>query len=352
MAWIKRNLYFVITVVVGLGLTGYCAYLLFSALDQNKADSDKYSSDQASLHALQTKSPFPDQQNIKAAETDAERVRTFLSEFRKPFAGFPEPTKLDDRHFKEYLQNTIAQLGLEATNAGVGLPANCTFGFSQEVNLLNYPSESIVPWMQEMTEMKAILHILYAAKINYLEKIKRPVVVGEDMLGDDYVAVGPTTNTSGVVVPYMVNFRAFSAEIANVLAGIAASSNCLIVKTIHVSPSREPLPQLSDLQPAAPPPVQMVYQPIPQPLNPFMNPNGLGGGGRGDPRSERRRGLMPPPQFAPVAPTPTVPTGPVIVLTETPLFVTIYIDVVKLKAADVPAPAAAPTANPGRRGER
>jgi len=32
--------------------------------------------------------------------------------------------------------------------------------------------------------------------------------------------------------------------------------------------------------------------------------------------------------------------------------VTIYIDVVKLKAADVPAPAAAPTANPGRRGER
>jgi len=348
MAWIKRNLYFVITVVVGMGLAGYCGYLLFSALDQNKADSDKYFSDSGSLHTLQTKSPFPDQQNIKAAELDAERVRTFLAEFRQPFAGFPMPTKLDDRHFKEYLQNTINQFGREATNAGVGLPANCTFAFSQQVNVLNYSSDSILPWMQELTEMKAILHILYAAKINYLEKIRRPPVVGEEMLGDDYMAVGPTTNTSGVVTPYSLNFRAFSAEIANVLAGIAASSNCLIVKTMDVSPSREPLPQLIDLQPA-PPPQMFQFQPQPQPQ--FPNPFGPApGAGRGY-REQRRMQLQPQPQqFAPGTPTPTIATGPVTFLTETPLFVTIYIDVVKLKAPDVPAPA--PAANPARRAER
>jgi hypothetical protein len=348
MAWLKRNLYFVITVVVGLGLAGYCGYLLYSALDQNKADSEKYFSDQGNLHTMETKNPFPDPPNIKAAEVDAERVRTFLSEFRQPFAGFPAPDKLDDRRFKEYLQKTINEFGLEATNAGVGLRPGYNFAFSQQVNVLNYSSDSIVPWMEQITEMKAILHILYAAKINYFEKIQRPTVVGEDALGDDYMVVGPTTNSSGVVTPYMVNFRAFSAEIANVLAGIAASSNCLIVKTIHVSPSREALPQLNDLQPAAPPP-PMQFRPQPPPDSPYNNPFGQRpGGGRGGYREQRMQPTPPPmAQQQPTA-TATIPSAPMTFLTETPLFVTIYIDVVKLKPLEAPPAAAAAT--PQRRG--
>src|SRR5665213_2440484 len=136
MAWIKRNLYFVITMVVGLGLTGYCGYLLYSALDQNKADREKFFSDKGSLDLLRKKNPFPDEQNIEAAKSDADRVGAFLEEFRKPFADFPAPPKLDDRRFKEYLQNSISQFTLQATNAGVGLPAGYAFSFSQQMSPL------------------------------------------------------------------------------------------------------------------------------------------------------------------------------------------------------------------------
>jgi hypothetical protein len=352
MAWIKRNLYFVITVVVGLGVAGYCGYLLYSALDQNKEDSTKFFSDNASLDTLKKKKPFPDSENIKAAEADAERVRTFLAEFRKPFAGFPVPPKMDDQHFHEYLQNTIVQFRLEATNAGVGLPAGYAFSFAPQMTPLNYASESIAPWMQQLTEIKAILHILYGAKINYLERIKRPTVTGEDMTTDDYLQMNTVSNTWGMTTPYMINFRSFSAEIANVLAGFAASSNYFVVKTIHVEPSREPLPQLPDVvQPETPAPVpQYRYQPPPDnPFNPFMQ----GGPGRGN-RERRPGGLMPPVQYqyAPAVPPPAAPTGPATILRETPLFVTIYIDVVKLKAPEAPAPAPAATARPSRRGER
>jgi hypothetical protein len=359
MPWIKRNLYFVITVVVGLGVTGFCAYLLLSALDQNKAASEKYSQDKNNLETLEKKVPYPDRENIDAAQKDAVRVQTFLSEFAKPFAGFPPPPTLNDQQFKDYLLKCIQQFGADATNAGVGLPPPnpnpYAFSFSQQVSVFNYPGEAITPWLQELTEIRAILRILYDAKINYLQTIHRPPAPGEEAASDDYMQVGTVTNTAGTVVttPYMINFRGFSAEIANVLAGIAASSNCLIVRAIHVQPSRDPLPQLSELlAPAPPEQPRQFFQPQPQPMpmpdNPFMQQNG-------NPRSGPRRPFMQP-QFQPqpVNQPPPGPTGPVAVLSETPLFVTIYIDVVKLKALEAqPPPSAEGTpAGPRRRGPR
>jgi len=340
MAWIKRNLYFVITVVVGLALTGFCGYKLYSALDQNKTDSNNYSSDESSMESLRKKPLYPNKDNIQAAQSDSERVRGFLNEFHKPFASFPQPPKLDDQQFKDYLQKIITRFGTQASNAGVGLPPGYRFSFGQQVDVFNYPADAIAPWMQELTEMDAILQILYNAKINYLVKIKRPVIAGEPIMGDDYTATGTVTNTSSGMTktPYMVNFRAFSAEIANVLAGIAASSNCFIVKTIYVSPSREPLPVIAEPPPPPPPQVQMRQFQFPPPES---QPNPFSPGGPGGRFRERRQG-PPPPEYSQAyqqAQAPAAAAGPVNVISETPLFVTLHIDVVKLKAPEPPAPA-------------
>jgi hypothetical protein len=337
-------------------VTGFCGYLLLSDLDQNKEASAKYSSDKSSLESFEKKVPYPDRPNIEAAEKDAVRVRDFLAEFRKPFAGFPPQPTLNDQQFKAYLQQCIQQFAADATNAGVGLPppnpVPYAFSFSQQVNVFNYPSDAIQPWMQELTEIKAILRILFDAKINYLQAIRRPAVPGEEAAGDDYMQAGIVSNASTVVTPYCVNFRGFSSEIANVLAGVAASSNCLIVRVLHVDPSKEPLPQLAELQQPTPAPVpQYQFQPQPtpdMPNNPFMQQN-MGGRMRGE-----RRGFGPPPpmQGQPAYQPPPGPTGPTTILIETPLFVTIYIDVVKLKALEPPPPAAVTPAGPRRRAER
>ena len=338
MAWIKRNLYFVITVAVALGVTGYCGYLLYSALGENVAASEKYAASRSGLDELLKKPVSPSPENIHAAEQDAGRVRTFLAEFRKPFAPFPTPPKLDIREFNTYLQKTIAQFGAEATNAGVGMRPDYAFSFSQQLPKINHPAEAIAPWMQELEEIKAILHILYTAKVNYLEKIKRVAVCADDSGSDDYIQFNNTTNQWGVVSPYVVNFRGFSAEIANVLAGVAASSNCFIVKTIYVSPSREPLPVIAEPPPPPPPQVQMRQFQFPPPES---QPNPFSPGGPGGRFRERRQG-PPPPEYSQAyqqAQAPAAAAGPVNVISETPLFVTLHIDVVKLKAPEPPAPA-------------
>ena len=342
MAWIKRNLYFVITVVVGLGLTGYCVYLLLAAVSDNAAAKTTFDEATNNLIQLQNSRPFPSPENIHAAEADAERVKSFKGEFLKAFYGFPTPPKMDDHLFKDYLQKTINKFGAEATNAGVNMNAGYAFGFGQQQGKYIYPAECINPWMQELEEMEVILHVLYSAKINFLEHIKRPLVSPNDQ-SDDYIQLSTVTNANGVVTPYRLEFRAFSSEIANVLAGFAASSNCIIVKAPLVEKSTVQLPDL-------PPP------PTPQPVAPpvFMRPRLTEFPSDQPPTGRGMRGERPifrpqPVQPTQVVPVPTGPTPPVTILREKPLFVTLYVEVVKLKALETNSAASAPRARTGAR---
>jgi hypothetical protein len=332
MAWIKRNLFFVITVVVGLGLSGYCGYLLFAALGDNAKAVEAYSGATNQLQQLRDKKPYPSKENIQAAEADADRVRAFKGEFLKLFSGFPTPPKLDDRQFTEYLKKTIYQFGAEATNAGVNLNPGYAFGFSGQMDKLSYPAECIQPWMQELEEIKPILHILCNAKINFLDKIKRPQVSPNDTSGaDDYTPFSTVTNQNGVVTPYRLEFRAFSAEIADVLAGIAASSNCFIVKAPFITKSTVPLPDVNQYQPPTVAPPREYYRPRVRPRTEYTpdsseSPGRPGGENRFRPRPQMER--------VPEAEPPPAPSLPVTILREKPLFVTLYIEVVKLKALE------------------
>ncbi len=327
MAWIKRNLFFVITAAIGLAVTGYCGYLLYAALADNSAVGDEYTTTVNSLKDLQQKKPYPNKDNIKSAKADQDRVQAFLADFRKAFAPFPIPPKEDDRGFKDHLERTIYQLGWDATNAGVLLPDDYAFSFSQIRDKLSYSPECIVPWMQQLEEIKVICHILYRSKINYLEMLQRCPVCSDDPPGSDYLQASSTTNQWGVVTPYKVMFRGFSTEVAAVLAGFAGSSNCFIVKDIDVTQSKAPLPQV--VVPVAP---QPVYVPTPQPQpNPYLMNGGMESrrmGERGEYSREFRR---PPPQAAAAPAAPPTPAGPVTILSESLLFVTVSVDIVKLK---------------------
>jgi hypothetical protein len=349
MAWIKRNLIFVITVLVGLGVSGYCGYLLYSAMQESEAAKAQYESAQSALSALQHKKPFPSNANIEMARADAEQGQVLLAGFQKNFARFPTPPKMDDRSFNDYLHKVILQFGTEATNAGVALPANYQFTFSRQMDELDYPPGSIDLWMQQLQEMQVLLHILFDAKINYLELIKRPSIGPNDVAGDE-VLVGPSkANSWGEVSSYMVSFRAFSKEIADVLAGIASSSNCFVLTAIYVSPSRATLPQVAEEAETSAAAPSVANRPQPQtqyqrPVYPGAMPGRRGYGPPGRPPTaspyQPRIAQSAPAPAAPAA--PAAPTAPETILGEKPLFVTIYIDLIKLNKPAVPQAAANP----------
>jgi hypothetical protein len=337
MVWIKRNLLFVISVAVGLLLTGYCGYLLYNSLDANSGVSDEYKTTLGNLEGFEEKVPYPSKENIQAAKADQDRVRSFLAEFRKSFAAFPPTPVKDDKGFKIYLEENLVRFRAEAADAGVQLPPDYDFSFSGLIGKLNYSPGSITPWMRELQEMSAILKILYQAKINYLSTLCRvPVSIDDAGSVDCLLQATTVTNQWGVVTPYKITFRGFSTEIAAVMEGFARSSNCFIIKAIDVAPDTTVQPivvqTVAQPQPAAP-----AYAPPPR--DPYQNPPLYPGERHGGPPGMRPplTPYRPPPvNQAPAVPNPAAAMAapPAIILTENPLLVTISVDVVKLKTAE------------------
>ncbi len=322
MAWVKRNLIFVIIIAVGVLATGYCGYLLYAAVGANSGVSSDYASTLDQLKTLQDAKPPATKENIQAAKDDQERVQKFLADFGKSFAPFPVARKVDDREFVDVLQLTLRRFAAEATNAGVVLTPDFAFSFSQERQKVSFAPECIDGWMQEMEELNVILNILFTAKINYLEQIQR-VPVCQDDNSDDCLQTLSVSNQWGVLTPYKLTFRGFSTELAAVLSGFADSSNCFLVKYVNVTPSHAQLPQVIEQQPEP----QQRYIPQPQ-YHPYLEEGGEGGRRRGGGRIPYRQAA---PQMMIAA--PAGPAPPETILQETPLYITLVVDVVKLKMA-------------------
>ena len=179
-----------------------------------------------------------------------------------------------------------------------------------------------------------------------MERIQRPSVAPEDVGGDDYTQFSSVTNQYGVVTPYGVRIPGLQLRrLPMCWSSIAASSNCIIVKTIYIAKSMGPAagsaaiaanPGAAASHASAAPAPTTLYRSFCISDARDRNPS--------DRRSQR---VMPPPQYAPVLTEPTAPAGPalpVTILREKPLFVTLYLEVYKLKMPEPPAPAAAPRA--------
>jgi hypothetical protein len=119
------------------------------------------------------------------------------------------------------------------------------------------------------------------------------------------------------------------------MEGFARSSNCFIIQAIAVNPDTSV--QSLVVQPPAQQPAA-AYAPRPQNPNPAQNPNlGLNRQGRDRGMPAWMRQAPAPVAAAPVAAVPgggvSVPSV-VTILSESPLLVTVSVNVVKLKASE------------------
>ena len=242
MAWIKRNLFFVIGMAAGLLLTGYCVWLFTRDLASNSTvDNDlQEATRQYDALANNPKVPYPSEENIQHAREDQTKVKQLVDQLHTAFPPFPAPPKLDVKGFSEYLETTLFDLRHRATNAGVSLPDDFAFAFTDQRGKLNYPLECIPLWLQQLAEINSLCDILYRARINSLLVLKRVsisssndmIVTFGDLLGSQ------VTNTPfGTVTPYKIEFKCFSKDLAAVLDGLARSSHCFVVKNIVVRPA-------------------------------------------------------------------------------------------------------------------
>ncbi len=245
MAWIKRNLYFVIGSFIALALMGWAGYYLYSQWAQNNTILATLNEDYEKLRSLNSQTPHPGSgaiDNDKAAREQRQELLAFLKQPRIYFqriAPIPSGAHLNDQDFTSALSHTIDQLQRDATNASVALPPNYGFSFEAQRPRVQFAPGSLGPLSVQLGEVKTIAEVLFHAKINSLDNLRREKVSVDDASGPqtDYLSDKSVTNELAVMTPYEVTFRCFSSELAAVLAGFAGTSNGFIIKTINVEPA-------------------------------------------------------------------------------------------------------------------
>jgi hypothetical protein len=351
MDWIKRNLYFLIGSLVALALMGLAGWYLYSKWDLNNTLLGQLDGQYAELKRLSEQKPHPGSgkvDNIQAAKDQQKQLRAWMQKAcehfqRTPPIPMPESGKVTEREFTYALSRTIDQLQREAANASVALPPkNSTtgqtysFSFEEQRPRLSFAPGSLEPLAAQLGEVKAICDVLFQAKVNAMDGLRRERVSEDDQKGPqtDYISDTSVTNELAVLTPYEVTFRGFSSELAAVLAGFASSPYGLVVKSINVeqapavaSAEQPGVPATPVAQTAAPyvPPPQVQVAAERAAAAAFADRYGPAG----------RRPPPPPPvaqqtyTAAPVAP-PKSKGGLPTVLDEKQLKITISLVVVKL----------------------
>jgi hypothetical protein len=281
MSWIKRNLFFFIGSVVALALMGLAGFFLFKKYQLNNEAQASLASDYEKLKRLKSQNPHPGNDkvdNIAIAREQQGQLSNTIGRIRSHFAPIPripseqDEPKITDQALTTALSRTIDQLQKQATNSSVILTPGYNFSFEAEKNKLSFNPASLLPLSIQLGEVKAICDVLFAAKINSLDGLRRERVAAEDSAGGlqtDYTTEKTVTNELAVITPYELSFKCFSSELGTVLAGFAGSPHAFLVKTINVETApaavQETVPGY-----VAPTP---VYTPQPVYTPPGMQPN-------------------------------------------------------------------------------
>src|SRR5689334_3762941 len=234
MDWVKRNLLFVIGAAISLILLGLAGWYLYSKYDLNNTKWDELNKQYTDLKTFAGQNPHPGSGPVNNIQT-AKEYRTNCIDFIKqatnhfvriPSLPTPQPNqKITDRDFSFALTHTIDQLRKDATNASVSLPPDYEFSFLAQSKKPFFPPGTLEPLSVQLGEIKTICDVLFQAKVNSLDFLRRERVSPDDAAGNatDYLDEKSVTNELAILSPYEITFRCFSPELASVLSSFASS---------------------------------------------------------------------------------------------------------------------------------
>ena len=249
MAWIKRNLFFVIGGVIALALMGFAVWYLLTNWNVSREKQDKLEAIYSQLQTLTESKESPGIEggkidNQKIAEAQIKQLAGDIPKLRTHFVSIsriPPSANLTGREFGTALPNIIHNLSTAAAAASVALPPQYSFSFQAEMPLATFAAGSLKPLAVQLGEVKAICEVLFAAKINLLASVRREKVSTDDEAGTlaDYLDEKSVVTDMATITPYEVTFHCFGAELATVLAGFEKSPYCFIVRSLAVEPAVE-----------------------------------------------------------------------------------------------------------------
>ena len=322
MAWIKRNIPFVIGLVVALAMVGVGIFYLLAQMERASTATADLESSNRKLDEMLAHDPFPEPKNIAAAKAEQVRLQQFQAQALGMFQTNYVPKDLDSERFQLLLLSTLAELERAAAESGTKLPAaDYSFTFTPQKGNTQIPVGRLGELAAQINDIRALAKYLFSAKIHALSHLKRAGTSTNDYGNADILTEKKTLTdpaTGAVLRQYEVQFQSFSGEVGAVLSAFANAPETIVVRALNI--------QRGNLT------TEAVTTAFVAPAATFP------GGSRMDPALAARYGLNRPaaPQPAAAATTPTARPGEPVV-DEKPVQVTLALDIIKLAAPGSPA---------------
>lgn len=160
MAWIRRNLFFVIGAVIAVGLLAAAGVYDYKNWQRNNAALDALNQTYAALQRLSNQNPSPGNDtidNIKAAREQEQQLREWIQQagqYFQPIPPIPDPANgvMTDARFAAARDHTLNQLQIEAGNTSVILPPQYSFSFEAVRTLVKFPRAAWFRWPSSLVK--------------------------------------------------------------------------------------------------------------------------------------------------------------------------------------------------------
>ncbi len=238
MAWIKRNLLFVVGLAVAAILLLGSSFYLYQSWDQSQTALSELQAKNQALDAIVNTDPFPNPENLKQVKEEQQRVEDFKKSASSRFTELVKPEGLDNAAFKTLLEGRLAGLVREAEHTGVHLPEKYDFTFGEQRKVLQIPEKALAPLAIHLDDVTDICHILFAARVHSIVAIKRTTVGTNDSNSSTDFLLAKKVSTNSVagaaIYPYEITFQGFSSELSAVLSGLRDAPKAFDIKTVNV----------------------------------------------------------------------------------------------------------------------
>jgi uncharacterized membrane protein YgcG len=132
MNWIRENKFLTGFIAVMVICAGGLGYLLYTAWSNYNDVSDQYNAEADTLHQLETRVPYPNQENLNKFQSERDdlidathTIATTLSQMALPVED------LTPSDFQDRLRAAVSEVKSRANKAGVTIPQNFSLDFEK-----------------------------------------------------------------------------------------------------------------------------------------------------------------------------------------------------------------------------
>ena len=244
--WFKQNPFAAGLAAATAVLTLAAIYFAYAQHASLVEQTDAFNANTTTLGRLQSAKPFPNQENLKATEAEAELAKKILDDLAAEVArqSAALDPNLTPRDFQDKLSAAAAATEAAAASTKVVLPEDFYLGFA--AYKAQPPSEAAAPMLgQQLESVANVTGILLKSGIRQLVSVERaPLAVESEPTGKENQ---PEKIQSGTVQfsPFDVEFVTDPVAFRNALSAIVTTQPVVLVRLVSVT-NLSPTPPAKD----------------------------------------------------------------------------------------------------------